>query len=411
MEARGTEGGGTGGPAPEASGRRGGPDPAGPVRADAETAVSVLHVLDTQEFAGRESVVEKLAGGQLSAGHDVRVLAVVEEGAGDPPFLHAARGAEIPLDVLRLPPRAYLEERKRLVAACREHRPDVLHTHGYRPDVIGGSAAAAAGVPSVSTVHGFTGGGWKNRLYERLQRLCLRRFDAVVAVSAALAEELERSGVPPSRLHVIRNAWGGRDDFLPKPEARRELSVEEDAFLAGWVGRVSPEKGPDVLVDALERVRLSGVTVSVIGDGPERAPLSRRAEALPEGREVRWHGSVPSAYRLFRAFDVFVLSSRSEGTPMVLLEAMAAGVPVVATSVGGVPDVVSRDEAYLVPPEDPDALADAVARVRDRPEEAARRVEAARRRLEAEFGPEAWVARYAGVYRSVRRSREGKGGT
>src|SRR5713101_3623616 len=89
----------------------------------------------------------------------------------------------------------------------RRLRPAVVHTHGYRPDVVDAGAARRLGIPTVTTVHGFTGGGWKNRFYERVQRRSHRRFDAVVAVSRPLVEQLLRDGVPPRRLHLVQNAW------------------------------------------------------------------------------------------------------------------------------------------------------------------------------------------------------------
>lgn len=370
-----------------------------------EACPSVAHVLDTEEYAGRESVVERLAAAQRAAGHDARVIAVVEEDAADPPFLEAARAAGFPLEVVRLPPRAYLEERRRLSELLREHRVDVMHSHGYRPDVVAGSAARRSGIARVSTVHGLVGGGWKNRVYERLQRWSLRRFDAVVGVSEDVASELVRDGVPRDRVHLVRNAWDDRDDFLSPEEARERLGVDRERFLIGWVGRLSHEKGPDVLLSALARSRMSDLSVSIIGDGPERESLRRTTEELPAGTDVRWHGAIPGAYRLYRAFDVFVLSSRTEGTPMVLLEAMAAGVPIVATAAGGVTEVVSPDEARIVPVEDPEALWKAVTEVRRMPGAAEDRARAAVDRLRTEFGMEQWVRRYRDVYLEAARSR------
>lgn len=380
---------------------------AGPRRQD---RISVAHVLDTDGYAGRESVVERLAAGQHAAGGDVRVVAVTEASSDRIPFLEAMERTDVPVEVLRLPARAYLKERARLDELLREHEVDVVHSHGYRPDVVAGSAAKKAGVARVSTVHGFVGGGWKNRLYERLQRWSLRGYDRVVAVSDGVAEELSRDGVPSSAVRVVRNAWDGREDFLSRREARERLGVGDDRFLVGWVGRLSLEKGPDVLLDAVRRGDGGDLSVSFIGEGPNRVDLTRKAEQVGTGVDVTLHGQVPAAYRLFPAFDVFVLSSRTEGTPMVLLEAMAAGVPVVATRVGGVGDVVSDEQALLVPPEDPDALWAAMCEVRRNPESARERAAAAGERLDREFGVDEWVSRYEQVYREAVRARAETGG-
>ncbi|PYP94454.1 MAG: hypothetical protein DMD34_08540 [Gemmatimonadetes bacterium] len=132
--------------------------------------------------------------------------------------------------------------------------------------------------------------------------------------------------------------------------------------------------------------------------------LERLAGALGLGSRVTFHGKVDDAARLFPAFDMFVLSSRTEGTPIVLFEAMAAGVPVVATAVGGVPDVVSCTEALLVPPQDPVALAQAIRTALLDPGATHARVTAARARLTREFTLARWVARYDAVYQQVARA-------
>jgi glycosyltransferase involved in cell wall biosynthesis len=139
-----------------------------------------------------------------------------------------------------------------------------------------------------------------------------------------------------------------------------------------------------------------------MGDGSEREALQGQAERLGISRLLRWHGSVAGADRWFAAFDTFVLSSRTEGTPLVLLEAMAAGVPIVATAVGGVPSVVSNAEAALIPPQNPDALAVAIRNIfRDR-EEAAARAARATRRLAERFAIAPWIERHDAIYREAR---------
>jgi glycosyltransferase involved in cell wall biosynthesis len=236
-----------------------------------------------------------------------------------------------------------------------------------------------------------------------LQRRSFRRFDAVIAVSRPLGDRLIGAGVPRSRLHVIPNAWRRSGPALERAAARRVLGLPREDFVVGWVGRLSHEKGPDVLLEALPALKTLPVTVCVIGDGVDQHGLKTRAAQLGVSDRVRWIGVVPNAERVFRAFDVFVLSSRTEGTPVVLFEAMAAGVPVVAASVGGVPDVVSGAEALLVRSEQPARLAAAIREVAEHPAAAKQRAQAAESRLTRDFGVGPWLERYLEVYRLVSR--------
>lgn len=351
-----------------------------------------------------ERVVQALAVGHSGLGHEVHVVAVLDQAERSHPFAEVLSREEIPVHEVVLPPRRYRRERQRVGRLCRELAPDIVHTHGYRCDVVDSGVARRLGIATVTTVHGFTGGGAKNRLYEWLQRRAYRKFDAVVAVSRPQVERLERAGVPASKIHLLRNAWVGMEEPLDRTVALERLNLDGSRFQIGWVGRLSREKGLDVLLDALPHLADMPLELTVLGDGRERAPLQARVERSDFAPRVNWVGVVPGAARLLGAFDALVLSSRTEGTPMILFEAMAAGVPIVATRVGGVPDVVTEAEARLVPPEDPTALAAAVRAVRDEPEATRRLVEAARRRLEAQFAPDPWLAQYESLYRSVRRS-------
>jgi glycosyltransferase involved in cell wall biosynthesis len=358
--------------------------------------VIVLHVAAPAAVGGLERVVQSLAIGQQAhriTSHVAAVLSTAEH-----PFLDPLQAAGIPVHPILAEGRAYRRERARMAALCREIMPDVVHTHGYRPDVVDAPVARALGIPTVTTLHGFTGGGWRNRFFERLQRSACRRFHAVVAVSRPLAAQLIRRRVPSERLHVVPNAWREWKAPLDRAAARRQLGIDRDSFVVGWVGRLGPEKGPDLLVKAMPYLSPVNATASIIGAGPERARLEALAIRLGVRDRIRWHGEVLEAGRLFRAFDVFVLSSRTEGTPLVLFEAMAAGVPIVASAVGGVPDVVSSREALLIPPEDAGQLAWAVCEARTDTCGSERRVLAARARLSAEFDFPQWIGRYQAIY-------------
>jgi len=360
-----------------------------------------MHVVAPGEFGGRERVVQMLGHGLRGLGHTVHVVAVEEPRAVEP-FLAPLAKAGVQTHALTMPDRAYGRERRAITNLFRRLRPDVVHTHGYRPDVLHSGVARHLSIPVVTTVHGFAGGDWKNRFYEWLQRRAFRRFDAVVAVSRPLAERLARVGVPRSRIHAVPNAWSEFAKPLEREAARDVLKIPRDGFVVGWVGRLSREKGADVLVGALPRLSGVPLTVSVVGTGAELVALQSRARDLGVDGRIRWHGAVADAARVFTAFDVFVLSSRTEGTPVVLLEAMAAGVPIVASRVGGVPDVVSPAEAAVIRSEDPVALAAEIRRVYDDPGAARDRARAAHARQTREFSVVPWLQRYEAIYRLVR---------
>jgi glycosyltransferase involved in cell wall biosynthesis len=262
-----------------------------------------------------------------------------------------------------------------------------MHTHGYRPDVIDAPVARRMGVPTVTTVHGFTGGGWRGRFYEWLQVRSFRAFDAVVPVSRKLEGELAARGVPGRRLHLLRNAWKPSTPFLDRVEARRLLGIGSEA--------------PDVMIRALAEVGAPDVRLSMIGAGPMESECRVLAETLGVNERVRWHGMVPDAGSVLRAFDALTLSSWTEGTPMVLLEAMAAGVPIVTTTVGGVPDVVTPAEARHCAAGEPGQIAEAIDDVFHDPESATTRARAAKRRLETDFAVGPWVERHRALYYSL----------
>jgi glycosyltransferase involved in cell wall biosynthesis len=330
------------------------------------------------------------------------VAAVLDRGVGDTPFLAGLRDRGVPVTPIALPPRAYGAERRRLRDLFREIAPDLVHTHGYRSDIQAGAVARALGVPTITTVHGFTGGGWKNRLYEQLQIRSLGKFDAVIAVSIPLAERLVRTGVPGNRIHVVPNAAPPPTQPLTRGAARLRLGIPPEVFMAGWVGRLSKEKGPDLFLEALARTepKVHGI---ILGTGPAYGALRNLEQRRGLAGRVWWAGMVPDAASLFPAFDCFVLSSRTEGTPIVLFEAMAAGVPIVASAVGGVPDVVSACEAVLTAPGNAAALSVAMAGIAADPAGARTRATAARRRLERERQPEPWIGRHADLYRELLR--------
>ncbi len=260
-----------------------------------------------------------------------------------------------------------------LVRFLKQHRIELVHTHRYKDTVLGLVAARMAGVPhAVRTMHGLREpmAGWadfKFGVYEALEKAALHSCaDRIIAVSKHMAAILRDSGYPAARMTPIHNGIdvGSVRATRSREDVRRELGVEPDTYLIGTVGRLSPVKGQANLLRAARLVlhKQPRARFLIVGDGPLSAELKAMAVDLRVDGACHFAGHRTDVHDVMAAMDVFVLPSLSEGIPMALLEAMALGTPVVATAVGGVPEVVSdRVNGLLVHSGDDRALANACA--------------------------------------------------
>lgn len=265
----------------------------------------------------------------------------------------------LPLEIAaRFAPLADLRAARRLAKLA--HKADVVHAHGLRAGWIAALAQSVRPFPFMLTAHNMAEGGLPAQL--ALKHIG-RRAQAIIAVSQAVADSLTALGVPPAKLRIVPN---GVDvevfaQLPPRADARQALGFIEDTFTVGCIARLSPEKGVDVLAQAA--AALPDVPVLVAGDGPQRDVL--RA-SLPAN--VRLLGRIPDTRALLAAVSVLVVPSRLEGQGIVALEAMAAGVPLIASRVGGLAEMLTDGETVLlVPAGDPAALARAITRLRADP--------------------------------------------
>jgi glycosyltransferase involved in cell wall biosynthesis len=365
--------------------------------------VRVLQVFTPAPVGGLESVLRLLAPGLKQAGAEVAVTAVMIEGTPEPESVRGLEESGVTLFRHRTRSRRYWSEHSYHRSIVDRWRPDVVHTHGYRADVLAGRAVGNR-APRVATVHGFTGGDWKNRCYEWLQTRGYRDFARVIAVSRSVRDRLRARGVKAEQIELISNAYAGAEP-LGREAAREVLGLPRDARVIGWVGRLSPEKGPDVLLRAVAALADRSARLSIVGNGPMQERLAEQAARLGIAERLTWHGQVGGAGRLMKAFDAFVLSSRTEGTPIALFEAMAAGVPIVTTAVGGVPDVIDATTGWLVPSDAPERLAGAIGEVLGSPAETRARAARAQARLARDFAVGPWIERHLLLYRNLREER------
>jgi glycosyltransferase involved in cell wall biosynthesis len=346
---------------------------------------------------GVETVVRLLASARRSRGYDTEVIAITAEGSKHP-FVSELRALGVPVTTRAPLGRRYLTEVAEIAAIVRGLRADVVHTHVYRADYLGYFAARRVGVAAVATFHGETAGDWMNRLYEWSVKRLFQRFDAVVCVSEVNRQKLRAVGSDLSNAHLVHNG-AAFEQTLDAAAARRTLGIEAQERVVGWIGRLSHEKGPDLLLDALESMNGTAPTVVFVGDGPMRPELEERARRL--GSRVRFAGAIHGAARLARAFDVVAMSGRMEGMPMVMLEAMSARVPVAGFLVGGIPEVLSEATGWPAAPADPQALGRAIgAALQDR-SAASARASAAEELVRREYSLDAWIDALERVYASA----------
>jgi glycosyltransferase involved in cell wall biosynthesis len=281
-----------------------------------------------------------------------------------------------------------------------QQRPAILHTHMAKAGTVGRIAARTIRPPmrTVHTFHGHVLEGYFNKRVERafveVERRLARRTDLLIAVSPEIRDELLDLGVGrPSQIEVVPigldlSAFLAVDG--PSGALRRRLDVAADVPLIGIVGRLVPIK--DVATMLAATARLPGVHLAVVGDGEDRKALEAEAALLGIADRVHFTGWWHDVAAAMADLDVVVLTSRNEGTPVSLIEALAAGRPVVGTRVGGVPFVVRDGEfGHLVPPQDPTAVADRVRAVLDDPDAARRMGERGRAYVRERFGSERLV--------------------
>jgi glycosyltransferase involved in cell wall biosynthesis len=374
------------------------------------SALAIAHVLSSFHTGGQERVALDLAKQQREAGH--RVLAISLAPRPEGPNVDAFRAAGAQTQTIAKGRGFDPTLPFRIAAFLSKHQVDVVHTHNPHALIYGAPAASLVRAVSVHTKHG------KNP--DAVRRMWLRRtvsklVDAYVAVTPTLGTiAIENHECAPERVHVIPN---GIDvaRFEPRPDVRRrtrtELRIPDETWVVGTVGRLSPEKNQALLLDAMTPLLDAQRQLVIVGDGPEREPLSLRIAATWRAQFVRMTGARSDVENLLSAFDAFALTSSSEGLPLVLLEAMAMRLPVVSTAVGGIPDLVEPGvTGFLVESGDRVGLSNRLAWLSSRPPLALEVADVARQRVLERYTMQRMAREYEALYESLlaARARLGK---
>ena len=331
------------------------------------------------------------------------------------------RARQVPLHFLpplvrRIAPSYDARALLRLYSYFRRTRPDVVHTHSSKAGILGRMAAKATRVPVVvHTVHGWSfHPGQSKPVYQGylgLEKLCAPLCQALVCVAQPDMTEGQALGIgKPSQYRLIRSGIEVRiyrDVELTQAEARQRVGLPTDAFIVGCVGRLSAQKAPLDLLRAFEVVarQHADAHLALVGDGPLRGEVALAAQAAGIAERVHFLGLRRDVPQLLRAFDCFALASKWEGLPRTLPQAMAAGLPIVATQIAGVPDaVVEGENGFLAPVGEPEQLGAALLTLADDPALCARMGQVGQERVE-EFSAQRMAQQHEALYEELLKRR------
>jgi glycosyltransferase involved in cell wall biosynthesis len=392
-----------------------------------EGRVRILRVIARLNVGGPALHVAYLTAGLRSRGYDTTLVAgSLARGEDSMAFVADARDVQIiRIDELGREISLFrdLVATVRLARLIRRERPDILHTHTAKAGTVGRVAALLAGGRRppivVHTFHGHVLRGYFGPLrtwfFRQLERWLARHTTALIAVSPQVRDDLVALGVAPAERFVVvrlgvelgERVTGEQDG---RTESRRYLGIGPERFAVGWIGRMTPVKRTDDVLVAFKQLRETGVdaVLCLVGDGPDRPQLEQRAHELGVIRDTLFLGYQEDVAPFYAAFDALILPSSNEGTPVSAIEALAAGRPVVATRVGGVPDVVQDGEdGFLVEPGATDDLAERLARLAREPELRERMGRAGRDRVLPRYAVERLVDDVDRLYRSLLASAAG----
>jgi glycosyltransferase involved in cell wall biosynthesis len=328
----------------------------------------------------------------------------------EPPneFVKAARELGLEVDIIPERFRFDLRVIPSLREAIERRAPDIVLTHHVKSHFLMKMSRLWQKYHWVAFHHGYTKTHFREHLYNRMDRLSLPTANRVITVCEAFARELAGAGVRPEQISVqhnsIRPERTASDEEAQAIKAKFGIAEGEPLVLA--IGRLSSEKAHIDLLNAFHHLQSNASNLNakliIVGDGPERERLEAESRSLDLGGRVHFAGQISDVKPYYAAADLLVLPSHSEGSPYVLLEAMAAEVAIVATSVGGVPEMVEDEEsALLVPPRDPRAMAAGIIRILKDAELARRLTGNASVLIATRYSPETYVSSLVEIYRQI----------
>ena len=293
------------------------------------------------------------------------------------------------------------------VKIIKKYHAQILHTHDFLSDIWGIFAGRIAGCKTLCSAHGFVQCSLKIKAYEYLDLKLMKYFDRVIAGSNSMAGFLRAQGIEDKRISVIHNSID-QGDILPcgkECDFRKEFSIQKNESIVGVLGRLSSEKGHNIFLKAIADIKQQtpkACRYVIVGDGAEKTNLQLLAKKLQISDRVIFTGYYHNIYCFLKFCDVFVLPSIRESLPLVLLEAMSFGIPVVATDVGGVSELINnKSVGFLIKPGSSKQLGEAILQILSNSEAAERIGEKGRQRVTQQFNARRMIQKLSVIYQNL----------
>jgi len=368
----------------------------------------IFHIIISPVIGGAEKLLLTLAKGADKAKFDI-ILGVFTHSQNELLYKEAIK-LGIAVEPIKVKHSYDISQLINLYRLIKKHRPNIIHTHGYKTNMLGFIMAKLFRIPIVTTFHGWgESSNVLTRIYYMISFKLLPYFNLIIAVSNQIRETVGTMGVPARRLRTIKNIPGlvAQEPAFAACTLKEELGIPQKAKTVGFIGRLEQIKGCRQFIQAASVVNKKepDIRFLVIGEGQEREVLEHQVKELGLKDRVIFCGYRFDMAPVYKELDLYVISSLSEGIPLTLLEAMYYGIPIVATRVGGIPEVI-RDgiNGILVPPNDDKALAENIITSLTHRQKTMERALEAKKTIATEFSVKKWIRMMEGVYVDISNS-------
>ena len=366
--------------------------------------IRVAVVIDSLRVGGAQKLISAYASSAAAYGMSPVIITLRRDGT--PFIMEPIDTAGVKVISLRAPSLFNVWRFRRLIRIFKDEKIDLVQTHLVYSNILGCLAAHEAGVPVIATIHSVAvRGDMKSKLLKIIENFILRRYATRILAVGQIVADINKRSYGKRRVDVIPNG-------IPKPKfppiqerdrLRQEIAGDGSGSIVITVGRFTRAKGYEDMIEAfrLLRQRASEPKLVMVGSGTTVETIKNQIEDLDLKQSVILTGEREDVPRLLAMGDVYASSSHREGLPLAVLEAMMAGLPVVATSVGDIPNVVTAETGVVVPPHHPELLAAALEELLQNPKKRHAMGQAAYRRAMSEYSVDAWMKKHLALYREV----------